>query len=270
MTCISALLALLHNKIAEKIKEHQNHLTDDEIFENARLVTIYVYQNYHDQFVLPAVLGTEYSNYQEITSTESCYDPKLDPTPLVEFSAAAGRYFHTYLPNDFSYLYADYTVKSVEDLSRDYGGPAMGLLELDSCFRGMIHQHISITGHSFLAQNSLSKYDHKYGVDLFSLDVQRSRDTCIKSYIFYIKKFYAVDIKCWEDLSQFIPLEAIQQLKLIYSDVCDLELYAGISVEKKYNDGLLGPVARKIVTEQYLHSRCADSKHYTNALDAGM
>lgn len=269
LTCITELFALLHNIIADNIKNYQSTLTDYEIFQKARLVNIYVYQYFYDNFVLPAILGKEYSNYQGITSAASCYDPKLDPTPLTEFSAAAGRYLHTYIPNKFNFLHPDYTIKSIQEHFKNYGGPTMAFTEFDACFLGMIYQPINVAGHAFQVQNWLFKFDHAYGADLFSFDVQRGRDTCIQPYIFYIKKFFGVEIKYWEDLSYYIPVEAILQLKQIYSDVCELELYTGISVEKKYEDGLFGPVGRKIITEQHLHSRCGDSKHYTNALDAG-
>lgn len=269
LTLVTELLALLHNLIAEKIKEYQPTLTDYETFQFARLVNIYVYQYFCDFYLLPALLGKEYSTFQGITSTASCYDSKLDPTPLVEFSTAAGRYLHTLLPNKFHFLHPDYTIKSTEDLSKNYGGPTMAMTEPKACYLGLIYHPSNHAGIAFQAQNYLLKFDNAYGADVFSFDVQRNRDTCVQPYIFYIKKFFGVDIKYWEDLAYYIPVEAILELKQIYSDVCQLELYTGISVEKKYEEGLFGPVGRKIVLEQYLHSRCGDRKHYTNALDDG-
>lgn len=269
LTTITIVYTLFHNKIADRIKEKHNLLTDYEIFQYARLINIYVYQYYIDKYLLPAVLGDEYSDFQGITSTDSCYDPKLDPTPLTEFSSAVIRYFHSFLPNEFHYLYSDYTLELAQDFSRNYGGATMAFNKFHSCFRGMTDQSMNIFGYAFQVQNSFAKFDHPFGMDLFSLDIQRSRDTCIQPYIFYIKKFYGVDIHHWEDLTHYIPVEAILELKRVYKDVCHLELYAGIAVEKKYEKGLLGAVGRKVVTEQFLHTCCADKKHYKNALDAG-
>uniref|UniRef100_A0A336MTR3 CSON001190 protein n=1 Tax=Culicoides sonorensis TaxID=179676 RepID=A0A336MTR3_CULSO len=264
---VAELFGLLHNKIAENIKLSQSSLSDYEIFELARTINIYTYQYYYDNFVLPAILGKEYCDHQEITSTKSCYNTKINPTPITEFSCAAARYLHRYLPNKFNLLHPDYTVKTIQELSNNFGGPQIAFDEAEAVFLGMTHQSIYVPGISFQVQNWLFKGDHLYGDDLISLDVQRSRDCCVQPYVFYIKKFFGVEIKFWEDLSHYIPADAILHLKRTYSDVCQIELYTGIAVEKKYEDGLYGPVGRKIMTEQHLHTRCGDSKYYTNALD---
>lgn len=263
---VHTLYALLHNKLAEKVKLLHPNLTDYEIFQKARMANIYIYQYFVDHHLLPNILGKEYSTYQGINSDDSCYDRKLDPSTLMEFSCAIGRSCHIFLPDKFFVLHHDYSVKTIKHLNDDYGGAETAFHDFAHVFRGLTFQTINVLGHGFEAQNEGCKGKNKYGIDLFAYDIKRGRNCCLQPYIYYVKKFFAVVIKTWDDLAQYIPQEAVMQLRRIYTHVGQVELYTGLSTEKKYEEGLYGPVGRKIVTEQYLHYKCSDAKHYSNVL----
>lgn len=64
-------------------------------------------------------------------------------------------------------------------------------------------------------------------------------------------------------------LQVIAKLKTLYKKVDDVDLLVGGMAERHIDNGLLGPVFRCIVGEQFVRTRAGDKFFYDNANQPG-
>ena len=100
-------------------------------------------------------------------------------------------------------------------------------------------------------------------LDLFSLNVQRSRDHGIPSYNDCREKAGVGKVSHFNEITK-IPAEA-HNLEAVYEDVDDVELWVGVVCEEGKPDGVLGDVGGKVCGETFRKIRDGDRYWYEYA-----
>lgn len=101
------------------------------------------------------------------------------------------------------------------------------------------------------------------GIDQMLFDVMRSRDVGHQPYIKYLEYCFSVEIRNWKDIIPFFDSKALDVLKRIYENVCDIEFMVGMLLERR--DGtVFGKTSSCIVAEQFYRFKYGDRFFYSN------
>ena len=105
--------------------------------------------------------------------------------------------------------------------------------------------------------------NNSFGGDLASLNLQRGRDHGLAPYIHYLKVCGLGDIKTWDDLLKIIPDTAcIEELKGLYKEPGDIDLFAGGMSEEIVSGGRVGPTFRCMIVDTMRRVRDGDRYWY--------
>ncbi|KAG8292197.1 hypothetical protein J6590_045867, partial [Homalodisca vitripennis] len=115
---------------------------------------------------------------------------------------------------------------------------------------------------------SVSSSAENLGLDTFSLDIQRGRDHGLPSYNTFRAKCGIRRARDFGDLADTIPLATIMSLRMLYKNVNDIDLLVG-GMSEYTVEGLLGPVFKCIIAEQFKRTRVGDRFFYDNAYVPG-
>lgn len=98
------------------------------------------------------------------------------------------------------------------------------------------------------------------GVDLFVLDVMRSRDCGHESFTKYLQRLFNVNVQSWKDIESYFEPKALALLQKYYLSVFDIELYVGLALGKPTTTSP-GP---EILAKQFYQFKFADRLFYSN------
>ncbi|UXI20227.1 cell growth-regulating nucleolar protein [Sarcoptes scabiei] len=226
------------------------HWNDDQLFQEARRITIAELQHITYNEYLPIILGPllmHYYNLSPLINGFTQYESFTDPSTLNEFITAASRYGHSQI-RDFYRLMTNYQNFSMIAL-RDH------FLEPDFAYD---------------AKNFVMRpKDRPHGIDLVTTNIQRGRDHGIPGYVYYLKACFNYMATTWKDLEQFIPMEILMKLKTIYNSVEDIDLYIGGVSERHFIDASIGPTFGCLVGIQYYHLKFGDRYYYEHGDQSG-
>jgi len=104
-----------------------------------------------------------------------------------------------------------------------------------------------------------------YATDLLALNINRGRDHGLQPYINYIKQCFNVTINTFADLSpRFMNSFNAKQLEAVYSDVGDIDFYAGGLSEAIISNYTIGPTFGCVIMQQFSNLKVADRFWYEN------
>lgn len=247
-----------HNNIADKLGALNRHWSDEKLFQQTRKINIGIYQKIIYEEFLEIFIG----NVEKFENSD--YDVEVDGSTLNEFSSAAFRFFHSFIPSHFEIR--DENFETIKLDFSDMLTKSELLSHYESIIRGMMHQNMSTTGYSNEVLNKMFKNPKNIGLDLLSMDILRGRDHGIPAYhkfrkICNVKPF---NIKVYSDLSSVIPQKTIVQLRQTYKAVYDIDLLVGGALEKVKNSGFLGPTFQCIIAEQFHRLKAGDFYFYSH------
>ncbi|RWS15762.1 Peroxidase-like protein [Dinothrombium tinctorium] len=278
-----------HNQHCRNLKKVNPHWDDERLYQEARRITIAELQHITYNEYFPIVFGPilmEYYNLDTMHPGYSYYEPYTDPTTWNDYSTAACRFGHSQVSSFFSLI--GYRPKGDRHVSygpsyntsmkgfhlRDYFFNPILMHEgwHDAITLGLLHDRAMlvdpwITGdlHNYLYRSA----HERSGGDLPAFNIQRGRDHGIPPYSAYVKLCFSIVIKSWKDLQLFIPPDQIYYLKKLYSDPCDIDLFAGLLSEKKFPDADIGPTTACILGVQYYHLKFGDRFFFTHGHQKG-
>eukprot|EP00102_Acyrthosiphon_pisum_P009032 XP_003246549.3 PREDICTED: peroxidase-like [Acyrthosiphon pisum] len=137
---------------------------------------------------------------------------------------------------------------------------------IDQLVRGLATQNTQKV--DMLFTETLTSYlytvhpENIFGMDIFSLDVQRTRDHGIPRYTEFRKYCRLKAIRSVQDLSQIMVEGSTDRLLNQYKHWRDIELLVGALFEKHEDDAMVGPTMRCIIREQFIRTRMADRYFY--------
>lgn len=248
-----------HNHIADKLGSLNRHWDEEKLFYETRKINIALYQKFIYEEWLDLFLG---ESIERLKNAE--YDENVDGSTLNEFSNAAFRIFHAFVPAKFDIR--DNVALNFSDL--------LNKIELlnfyyDDVLNSISHQKMNLDGYSNEILNRMYKNHNKIGLDLLSMDIMRGRDHGIPAYHKF-RKFCNVmphNVKVFNDLAPIISSKSIVQLRQTYKTVYDIDLLVGGALEVVESDekfGFFGPTLQCIVAEQFYRFKAGDFYFYSN------
>ncbi len=222
-----------HNRIATILAKLNPSWDDETVFQETRRIIIATIQHITYSEYLPVLLGQR--NMQRFSLQPqtgfnffTLYNNTIDPRIANEYSAAAGRFGHSTIRSEYSRVNSNFTTAGTQSfILRNSYFRANALYDqcqggLESIVRGMLkdpvmkvdrHFSTDLTQHLFEVRDRLGRPFH---FDLVSINIMRGRDHGIPSYTRYREFCGLQPVKSWNDLTRFIPDDAVSIMRRFY------------------------------------------------------
>jgi hypothetical protein len=197
------------------------------------------------------------------------YNEELYPQIISEFATAAYR-MHNLVHNDV--LKADKFLKKIEEkkLRQSIFNTSDAYLAMDDICRGTLAEvtYESLPQMAESLHNLLFyQVPGEQTISMSAFNIQRSRDHGLAPYVAY-RRFCGLSVpKTFDDLKEYMSTEAINNLKKVYKNVTDIELYMGGDSEKKTEDGPIGATFSCTQAYQFYILKFGDRFWFENGQD---
>ncbi|MEM8933999.1 MAG: peroxidase family protein, partial [Acidobacteriota bacterium] len=267
LTAMHTLWVREHNRQAERIAQDDSRLSGEEIYQRARrrvgaLMQVITYREF-----LPALLGPS------ALRPYDGYKPNVDGAIANLFSTAAYRFGHSTLSTTI--LRVDEGYQEITDghleLRDAFFSPHRLADEggLEPILRGLAAQICQAVDPYVVddLRNFLFGPPGAGGFDLVSLNIQRGRDHGLPSYNTVRGAFGRSAAKTFADITSDPALQA--RLAEVYDHPDDVDLWVGGLAEDPVRNGLVGPLWRAVLAEQFEALRDGDRFWYERTFSGG-
>lgn len=274
LAALHTLFLREHNRVADQLKKHNKHWTDEALFQQSRRIVTAINQHVTYNEWLPRVLGWNAINLYELNLLSEGYydgyDHHCDPTLLNEIGIVF-RFGHTLLKPAFERMDGIFAKRDPPvKLSDHFFNPDLlyqpGML--DEIMRGLTTVSIETFDQFLTSEVTNHLFEEKEkrfsGLDLASLNIQRGRDHGLQTYNEYRVLCNLTRARSFEDLSREVARPIIDRLKRTYDHVDDIDLFTGGLIETPLHGGLLGPTFGCIMGIQFRNFRKCDRFWYEN------
>jgi len=271
-----------HNRVARILHHHNKHWSDDQLYETARRYVIAEIQHITFNEYLFWLLARPFP-------AKDYYDPECDPRIHIFFSTVAMRYGHSeigdLMVNTFKGHYGKFPLWQAARLSDHYFDPKFVIdVNIAHVFEGLAGtiQHSVDHEISDSIRNELFKSPHHQSFDLWSIDIQRSRDHKIPSYnharvAYGLKPFHSWhDFNSLDDRLEQDPNEIKHKLSKVYRNPWEADaIVPGVCanwVRTKFTDehndySNIGDLFEAAIISQFQRTRTGDRFWYSRNLD---
>ncbi|XP_013793800.2 peroxinectin A-like, partial [Limulus polyphemus] len=265
LTAIHTVLLRQHNKIAQSLKELNPCWDDEKLYQESRRFVIAQIQMITYNEFLRVVLGNYYYYLEPRQFGYTYYYPSINPSILNEFSAAAFRFGHTLIQNQFNEINSAGSTTSFQLRESFFKPFGMYIGQLDRILRGLAAQPAQkfdkfivedVTNHLF------QKPGEEFGLDLASFNIQRGRDHGIQSYVHYVKEFFNLPISNFSHLDVLMSSTDWTAFENLYESVEDIDLFSGGVAEYPVTNGVVGPTFAIIIQNQFLKLKYGDKYYF--------
>jgi hypothetical protein len=260
LAAIHTLWVREHNRYADQISAGYPFLTEELIYQLARIYVIAEIQVITFEEFLPIILGP--NAIPEYTT----YDPSIDPSISNVFSTACYRFGHTMLPENL--LRLDAAGQEIPDghlpLAGAFFAPERITDEggLEPIYRGLASQRAQEVDP--LIQDSIRNFlfgpPGAGGFDLPALNIQRGRDHGLPTYNEVRLALGLVPAATFADVTSNPVHQAA--LQAAYGDVNDIDVWLGGLAEDHLPDAMVGELLYTVIREQFLRLRDGDRLWY--------
>lgn len=253
-----------HNYQVDRLKALDSTLSDEQLFQTARIIVEAEYQKVVYQEWLPELIGQSLPDYNG-------YRNDVDPTISNEFAGAGFRFGHTMLPTDFERLAEDGTVTEQLGLFDAFFQPHK--LDLNGGVAALVRG---------LAADTASELDAKiiddvrnllFGPttlrDLATLNIMRGRDQGIPPINELRANLgHSPTLQPYTSFSELTSnTELANALSAAYGgDIDKVDLWVGILAEDKVGGLQVGETLQAILIDQFSRLRDGDRFYYENRL----
>ncbi len=255
LTAMHTLFSREHNRLAAQLKIDFPTLTDEEIYQRARMLVIAETQQITFNEFLPILLGTD------APGAYAGYDETVNPAIAQEFAAGCYRFGHSMVSGTINFADLDGTISNNFDLRdvyfepdviRDNGieGFLYGLalkeaqtldLEVVDDMRNLLFVGVGTFG---------------IGLDLAALNIQRGRDHGLPSYNDFRTAMGMDAVAAFSDIDT--SAESATAISEVYDSVDDIDLWIGGLAENPINGGLIGETCAHVIADQFERIRDGD------------
>ena len=184
LTCFHSIFVSEHNRLCDEIKKVNPELSDEQIYQGARNMVVGLLQKITFDEYLPLYIGRK--NYAKFIGEYRGYDPSVNPDLDNEFTTAAFRIGHSTLLSEFESINKKGEVSKKYTLKDLFANPDELSKEVKKdVFRGI--------GKTFMKERNEQMVDDLRNflirdfrfdlrLDLYSLNIQRSRDHGLSGY----------------------------------------------------------------------------------------
>jgi peroxidase len=260
LTSVQTLFMREHNRIAGIIAADNPGLDDETIFQDARAIVIGEIQSITFNEFLPALLGSG------VITAYAGYNPGVNPGIATEFSTAGFRLGHSLLAPDVEFLNPDASEKFPEvSLANSFSNPPL------------VQERGADPILKYLATDNAQEIDNKIvpelqnflfgppgsgGFDLASLNIQRGRDHGLADYNTTRAAYGLPRVTGFDQITSNKTVQ--QELKQLYGNVNNIDLWVGALAEDHVAGGSVGPLIQRIVADQFQRVRDGDRLWFEN------
>ncbi|MCH8829069.1 MAG: peroxidase, partial [Planctomycetes bacterium] len=261
LTAMQTLWVREHNRLADEIAAGDSTLTDEEIYQQARLIVTAEIQAITYNEYLPALLGNS------ALAVYEGYDPTVDPGISNLFSTAAYRYGHSMLSPELLRLNNDGTVADAGNLSLRAAFFAPGEIianGIDSLLLGAASQVAQEIDTLVIddVRNFLFGPPGSGGFDLVSLNIQRGRDHGLADYNQARIDLGLDPVNSFSEITSNPQLAAA--LEDLYGDVDHIDVWVGGLAEDHRPGSSVGELIHTVLVDQFERLRDGDRFWYQN------
>ncbi|QDG78931.1 peroxidase family protein [Labrenzia sp. PHM005] len=256
LTSMHTVFAREHNLWVERFSRQDPGMSDDELYDAARIVVEAEIQAITFNEFLPLLLGED-----AITAYEG-YDPNVNPGISVEFATAAFRFGHSLLSSNIQRLDRDGNTIAAGDLSlseaffnpseiSENGG-------IDPLLRGLADSTAQELDTQVVedVRSFLFGAPGSGGLDLAALNIERGRDLGVASYNDLREALGLARATSFSDITSDATVAA--QLASVYSTVDQVDAWIGGLAEDPAGSGIVGELFATILLDQFLRLRDGD------------
>lgn len=274
LTAMHTLFVREHNRLAGQIAAANPGLSDEEVYQRARAMVIAEIQSITFNEWLPALLG------DGALRPYRGYNPTVNPGIANEFSTAAFR-LHTQINDDveffdndgrpITFTYYDeggqaVTVEGEVSLADAFFNPTMyGQTGPDGILKYAASTHAEAMDNQLVdsLRNFLFGRPGQGGLDLAALNVQRGRDHGLADYNTARAAYGLPRVTSFAQITSDPALRA--KLKELYGSVNNIDLWAGAMAEDRARGASVGPLAGRIIADQFQRLRDGDRLWFERA-----
>ena len=270
LTVMHTIWVREHNRIANRLRSINRHWSDERIFQEARAIVGAVIQKITYFDYLPKILGTR--GFAATIGPARGFNPSVNPDVPNSFATAVYRYGHSLIRPFFDRLGPGYisSPRGRLSLARMFFNPSLFEEDsgTDSLVRGWVTQ-LPRSVDEFLngiITTRLFETNQSIGMDLASLNIQRSRDHGLPLYGSWRDFCRAEFAKKGRTGVQFAfqnPTTRTQFIKL-YSSENFVDLWIAGLAERRFLDSVLGPTFACIFGITFSDVRDGDRFYFEN------
>ncbi|XP_060859433.1 LOW QUALITY PROTEIN: peroxidase-like [Metopolophium dirhodum] len=271
LTVMHTLWMREHNRLAKLLSHVNPHWDDERIFQEARKIVTASIQHITYAEWLPALLGENYTRQNGLELSKkgysNAYNETTDPSVSNSFATAILPFANSMISDIISLYTENREINASLSLKQHYNRPTYLIMNyIDELVRGLSTQNTQKV--DMLFTETLTNYlytvhpENRFGMDIFSLDIQRTRDHGIPRYTKFRKYCGLKDIENMKDLSEIMVEGSTERLLKQYKHWIHIDLLVGALFEKHEEDSMVGPTMRCIIREQFIRTRIADRYFY--------
>ncbi|XP_040171209.1 LOW QUALITY PROTEIN: chorion peroxidase [Anopheles arabiensis] len=280
LTSMHLIWARHHNSLARGLARANPHWDDERLFQEARRILAAQMQHITYAEFVPVIVGNETAGRMGLLPASAggdragdTYNATVDASIANVFAGAAFRFAHTLLPGLMKQtrnpaasasgielhrmLFNPYSLYARDGLDNALGG-AIGtaLAKYDQYFS------TELTERLFEKADEHLLHGQPCGLDLVSLNIQRGRDHGLPAYPRWRKHCHLTPADSWEELERIVDPESYRQMRRIYREPANVDVYSGALSEAPVRDGIVGPLLTCLIGDQFLRLKQGDSFWY--------
>lgn len=268
-----------HNDIASSLSKLNPHWNDERVFQETRRVIAAQMQHITYNEFLPILFGERLMERFGLLPLKEGYfknyNSSIDPNIANSFATAAFRFAHSIIPGLMKMLANDTSSPEFVQMHKMLFNPFALYVSgtLDKTLRGAMNTSIEasdsyftneLKSHMFEQSAEQIKQPKLCGLDLVSLNVQRGRDHGLPGYTKWRQHCGLEKPQEFDDLKEFMDSNSLSNIKAIYRNVDDIDLYTGALSEKPLEGSILGPTITCLLLDQFYRIKHGDRFWYEN------
>ncbi|XP_065080087.1 chorion peroxidase [Ochlerotatus camptorhynchus] len=276
LTSMHLIWARHHNNLTGELQKINPDWDDERLFQEGRRILAAQMQHITYREFVPVIIGENISEQMELTpnpdNDRDTYNVSVDPSIANVFAASAFRFAHTLLPGLMKQthdptsspsgielhkmLFNPYSLYGKTGLDDAIGGAmSTPLGKYDQYFTTELTEHLFEKAHDLL-------HDRPCGLDLVSLNIQRGRDHGLPSYPHWRRHCRLPPVDTWEQLAQAVDPSSYDQMRKMYREPENVDVYSGALSEPPVQGGIVGPLITCLLADQFLRIKQGDSFWY--------
>ncbi|XP_053658081.1 chorion peroxidase [Anopheles marshallii] len=277
LTSMHLIWARHHNNLADGLARVNPHWDDERVFQEARRILAAQMQHITYAEFVPVIVGNETASRMgllpESDGRDDTYNVSVDASIANVFAGAAFRFAHTLLPGLMKktrnptatsagielhrMLFNPYSLYAQDGLDNALGGAiSTALAKYDQYFSTELTEKLFEKADEHLLHNQ------PCGLDLVSLNIQRGRDHGLPAYPHWRKHCHLTSADSWSELEQIIDPQSFKQMKMIFQEPGNIDVYSGALGEPPVKGGIVGPLLTCLIADQFLRLKQGDSFWY--------